>query len=102
MAQRQLCRPSLVEDYVGYTLKFAMSSDRHDRQLQAVLQQRINQDESFYTAVHQQTRIFLDQVRLAPMAGSEIEVALFNEKLFHPGEHLSCVVVVQIRNQYAD
>jgi hypothetical protein len=59
-------------------------------------------DEHFQTAVRQQSRVLLIQVRLAPMVGCEVEVTLFNQQLLHARKHLHGKAVIQVRDQHAD
>ncbi len=93
----------LVKNDVGYAFDFAMTGYGNCRQTaNALLKGRIDKNEPFDRAIQKETRILLDQIGLATMACSEIEVALFDEVLLHAAENLHGVAVIQFGNKHSD
>ena len=101
MTQSQFRGAPLIEHHVGDSLDLAMSGDDHHGQAEALLQNRVDQDETFDGAIHEQARILLDQIGLAAMARSQIEVPFFNEKLLDSRQNLRRIVVAEFGNQHA-
>src|ERR1035438_9870187 len=78
-----------------------MSSDGNHRQVKTLLKDCVDEDESFDGAIHEQARIFFDQVGFAAVTGGEVEVSLLNEKFFHSGQHLGSVTVAELGDEHA-
>jgi hypothetical protein len=102
VAQGQFRAATLVEDHVSDPFEVAMAGDSHHGQLDAVVQHGVDEDESLHRAVHQQARVLFNQVGLAVVTGSQIEVALFDEELLDTSEYMGDVMVVQVGHQHAD
>ena len=102
VAQRQLGGAALVKHHVGHALNFAVPGDGDGGRLEPVFEYGVNDDEALDAAVEQQPRVLLNEVRLAPVADGEVEVALFEQQLLGAGEHLRGVVVVEVGHQHAD
>src|SRR5579862_6793461 len=102
MAKSQFRSPLLVENHVGDALDFAMTSDCHHGKTETFFENRIDENESLNRTFHQQTRIFLDEIGLAAMAGRQIEIALLDEKLLHAGKHLGGIAVAQLGDKNTD
>jgi hypothetical protein len=100
MTQRQLRGPAVVQQNVGDAFNLAVTGDRDHWDGKTVLQRRIDGDEALDRAVHQQSRILLDQVCLAPMAGGQVEIPLFEQHLFDAVHHQYRITVAQLRYQH--
>src|SRR5271170_3950238 len=102
MLQDQLRRAHLVQHYVGDTGNLAVSGYGYDRNRKLVLKNGVDADEALDGAGEKQPWILLEQVFAAAMAGDEIEVALLDENIFHPLQHLRGVAIAKIGDQHAD
>src|ERR1039457_6567820 len=102
MAEGEFSGPLLIEHDVSNALNFAVSGDDHDRQRQAFLEYRVDDNEAFYRTLHQQTRILLDQIGFAAMASGQIEIAFFDQEYLNTGQDLGCVPVAQLRHKDTD
>src|ERR1017187_2831113 len=102
MAEGEFSGPLLIEHDVSNALNFAVSGDDHDRQRQAFLEYRVDDNEAFYRTLHQQTRILLDQIGLAAMSSGHIEIAFFDQEFRNARQDLGCVTVAQLRFKDSD
>src|SRR5208282_3995636 len=93
MAQSQFRRAALVENHVGDSGNFAMPRNRDGREREAMLQDRIDQDETLDRPLHQHARVLFNQVGLATVTGREVEVTFLDERFFYSGEHLCGIAV---------
>src|SRR4051794_30018310 len=84
MAESEFSGALLIENYVSDTLDFLMSGDNDGRQNgHAFFESCIDEDESFDGAIHEEARVLFDEIGFAAVAGSEVEVAFFNEMFFY-------------------
>src|SRR3954453_18067512 len=102
VAKRQFSSTLLVEDHIGDSLDFAMTGNHDHRQAEALLENGVDDDKTFDRSLHQQARVFLDEIGLAAMAGGQIEVALLDEELLDPCQNLGGIAVAELGNQNAD
>jgi len=102
MAEDEFRGACLVKDNVGDARDFAMTGYGDDGDGQRVLEDGVDGDEAFDRAVEEEARVFLKQVRLAAVAGREVEVAFFEEYVFHAFEDLGGVTVAEGGDEDAD
>ena len=103
VAEGQLSGALLVEYDVRGAFDLVMAGDNDRRQnAGSFFESRIDEDEALDGAIHEESRVFFDEVGLPAVAGGEVEVAFFNEMLFNAAENLHGVTVAELRNEHAD
>ena len=93
----------LIKDDVCDAFNFAMAGDDDGRENSNVFfEGGINKDEAFNGAIHEESRVLLDEVGFTAVTRGEVEVAFFNEVLFEAAEDLHGVAVTEFGNEDTD
>ena len=93
----------LIKDDIGDAFDLAVAGDDNGGENSNVFfESGINKDESFDGAIHEESRILLDEIGFTAVTRGEVEVAFFNEVLFDAAEDLHRVAVTEFGNEDTD
>jgi hypothetical protein len=99
VTQGEFGRPPVVENNIGDPDNLPVPGNGDDGNWQLVKQRRINGNDAFSAAPHEQAGIFFNHVGLMAVLRAEIEVAFAHEVIAYAAHDQGVVAIAQFRNK---